>query len=204
MNEPSKLIDKILSEAKAVADAEKKNASDKAKEILDKARQKAKDASDKAGANAAAEAEERKKRIKSVYDLEHKKDILAMKRGVLDAAFARAEADITKLPDADFCGLMTRLLLDCADDGTGEICVAKSDEKRLGTDFLKKANLALKTKCGQGEVTFAKEMCEKKGGFIYRKGGMEIDCSVEAVVALAREQMETDAAVILFENGEKN
>ncbi|MEX1307954.1 MAG: V-type ATP synthase subunit E family protein [Eubacteriales bacterium] len=204
MNEPIKLIEKILSEAKAVADAEKKNADDKAKEILDKAKQKAKDATEKAEANASAEAEERKKRIKSVYDLEHKKDILAMKREVLDAAFSKAEADIAKLPDGDFCALMTRLLLDCADDGTGEICVAKADTNRLGDDFLKKANDALKAKCGKGDVALAKDTCGKKSGFIYRKGGMEIDCSVEAVVNLAREQVETDAAAILFGEGEKN
>ena len=150
MNEPSKLIDKILSEAKAIADAEKTNATTKAKEILDKAEQKVKDASDKAKANAAAEAEERKKRIQSVYDLEHKKDILTMKRDVLNKAFEKAVADIAKLPDADFCGLMTRLLLDCAENGTGEISVAKADEKRLGADFLKKTNEQLKDKVRHG------------------------------------------------------
>ncbi len=198
MNEPSKLIEKILSEAKSTAETEKKNADDKAREVLTKAEQKAKDAGDRAAANAETEAEERWKRIKSVYDLEHKKDVLAMKRGVLDTAFAKAVDDIAALPDDKFCGLMTRLLLECAESGTGEISVAKADTKRINDAFLAKANAALKEKTGKGEVTLAKDTCDKKGGFVYRKGGMEMDCSVEAVVALAREQMETDVAAILF------
>ncbi len=204
MNEPSKLIEKILSEAKAVANAEKKNADEKAREILGKAEQKAKDARERADAGAAAEAEDRKKRIQSVYDLEHKKDILAMKRDVLDTAFSKAENDIAALPDADYCGLMTRLLLECAESGTGEICVADADKKRLGADFLAKANAALKEKTGKGEVTLNPGSNGKKSGLVYRKGGMEIDCSVTAVVTLAREQMETDVAAILFDDEEKN
>ncbi len=121
-----------------------------------------------------------------------------MKRGVLDLAFTKAVDDITALPDDKFCGLMTRLLLECAESGTGEICVAKSDTKRLGEAFLVKANAALKERCGKGEIVLSKDTCDKKGGFVYRKGGMEMDCSVEAVVAQAREQMETEVAAILF------
>jgi len=198
LNEPSKLIEKILSDAKAVADAEQQNANEKAAEIIEKAEHKANDRREEAKANAKTEAEARKKRIQSVYDLEHKKDVLAMKRDVLDTAFAKAVTDILALPDAQYAGLMTRLLVECAETGEGEICVANADKNRLDSAFLSKANAALKAKAGKGDVVISQTACNKQGGFIYRKGGMEVDCSVEAVVALEREKMETDVAAILF------
>lgn len=199
---PDKLIEKILSEARDTADIESKNAKTKAKEIADKAKKKAVDMSEKAKMSALDEARERKRRIKSVYDLEHKKDILAMKRLVLDEAFESAVDDIIALPKDKFQELMVKLLVSCSETGVGGVRVSKNDKTRLGEDFVKKANAELKKSVGKGEVILLSETCDKKGGFIFVEGGLEMDCSVEALVSLAREQIETDAAAKLFKEEE--
>ena len=198
MSDPKRLIDKILAEAKQKAEQEATYAQQKAGEVVNKAKQKAKGNAEKARLAALEEAVERKRRVKSVYDLEHKKDILTMKRDVLDDVFDKAVDDIAALDDARYLKLMTRLLVECADTGEGGIKIAESDQKRLGPDFIDSANEALKKAAGKGEVQRLKETCDRKGGFIYVNGGMEIDCSIEAVVALARERIETDAAARLF------
>lgn len=193
-----KLIEKILSEARDTAVIEQNSAQTKADEIVKKAKSKAKDIKQRAQKEALAEAKERKRRIKSVYDLEHKKDILAMKRDVLDEAFRAAIDDVASLPKDKYQELMIKLLVSCTETGKGSIKVAKNDKDRLGSDFVKKANDVLKKSVGSGEVTILEEICDKAGGFVFCDDGLEIDCSVEAVVALMREKIETDAAGILF------
>ncbi len=198
MSDPKRLIDKILSDAKNAAKQETDAAQVRADEIIKTAKQKAKNSAEKARLSALEEAAERKRRVKSVYDLEHKKGILAMKREVLDEAFKLTVDDIAALDDDRYFKLMTRLLMDCTETGEGAIMVAKNDAKRLSDGFIGLANDALKKAVGKGEVKRLKETCDRKGGFIFVDGGMEIDCSIEAVVALARESIETDAAARLF------
>jgi V/A-type H+/Na+-transporting ATPase subunit E len=198
LSESIKLIEKILSEANTRAEQETAASKLKADEIIAKAKAKADTIISKAKTYAEGEAVERQRRVKSVYDLEHKKNILAMKRDVLDIAFKSAVDDVAKLSDEKYEDMMQKLLISCATDGKGAIKVAKSDVNRLGADFVKSANDALKKSVGTGEVTLLSETCDKKGGFIYVSGGMEMDCSIEAVATLERENIETQAAEILF------
>jgi len=201
LSDPKNLIDKIISDAQKIAEAETTAAQNKADDIIKKAKAKASEIAKKAKLDALKEAEERKRRVKSVYDLEYKKDVLAMKRDVLNDAFTAVIDDIVKLDDETYLALMTRLLVECSPSGDGSVCVAKGDKKRLSDAFIMRANKTLKETVGVGEITLLKETCDKKGGFVYVNGGLEIDCSVEAVVALAREAIETDAAEKLFSEG---
>lgn len=201
MSDPKKLIDKILSDAEMIAKIEISSAKDKANDIIQKAKLRAEDIAKKAKLEALEEAKEQTRRFKSVCDLAHKKNVLAMKREVLDAAFAAVVDDIVRLDDEPYLALMTRLLMDCSPSGEGAVCVAKKDKARLNETFILRANQMLKEKIGKGEVALLKETCDKKGGFVFVRGGLEIDCSVEALVALMREKIETDAAERLFEEG---
>jgi len=199
LSESIKLIEKILSEAKEKAEVETKSMQAKADKIIAKAKAKASSILEKAEQEAKVEAVERKRRVKSVYDLAHKKDVLAMKRQVLDMVFEKAVDDFANLSDDEYVEFMLKLLLSCSDDGMGGIKVSVNDVKRLNTDFVKKANEQLKASNGAGNIELLPETCDKKGGFIYVNGGMEMDCSVEAVIALERENIETEVAAILFE-----
>jgi len=199
LSESIKLIEKILSEAKEKAAFETKTMQFKADEVLIKAEEKAAKILKKAVDNAKVEAVDRKRRVKSVYDLAHKKDVLSMKREVLDTVFEKAIDDFATLDKAAYKEFMLKLLLSCSPDGKGSIKVSKNDTAKLDTDFLNKANDALKGAVGAGNITLESETCDKKGGFIYFNGGMEMDCSVEAVITLKREGCETQVAQILFE-----
>ena len=199
MSESIKLIEKILSEAKEKAEVETKSMQAKAEEIAAKADAKVESILEKAGDSAKVEAVDRKRRVKSVYDLAHKKDVLAMKREVLDMVFEKAVDDFSALSDDEYLKFMQKLLVSCSPDGKGSVMVSENDKSRLNADFVKAANSELKASVGAGDLDLLSETCDKKGGFVYHNGGMEMDCSVEAVIALERENIETEVAAILFE-----
>ena len=193
-----KLIEKILGDAQAEAeklwhDAEEKKQAMHEELMRDIEKQKAAIEKD-----AASAAEERKRRMAAVYDLEYRKQLLAAKQDMMMQAKALAQDKLKALSDADYLRLMKRHLLACAPSGEGSIAVSKG-EKRLNDAFLNSVNSELKSKAGKGSLTFSPEKRDILGGFVYINGGMEIDVSLEALLEQAWADCETEVAKVLFE-----
>lgn len=193
-----KLIEKILGDAKADADkywreAEEKKLKMRDELLSDIGKQRA-----RIEKEAEAAAQENKRRLAAVYDLEFRKQILAAKQEMMSRTRRLAFEKLCSVSDAEYIALMKKKLIDCAKTGGGSIAVSKN-EKRLGSAFLAEVNSELKRKTGKGEVKFSPEKLDIAGGFVYSEGGMEINVSLEALLEEVWQESETDAAKLLFD-----
>lgn len=194
------------------------NADTIARRIVEDARKAAQEAVDAANARAeearkAAAAEVEKKREAALAradedaarqrenalrmaELDQRKALLAMKREMIDSAFAQALEALIAMPVEQARAVNMRLLLDAA-EGEMELVVAQADEAIFSAEFLAEANRNLAAKGAR--VRLAAQRKPARGGFILRRGGMEISCEYAALVARVRPLWETDVAQMLFQ-----
>lgn len=193
-----KLIEKILGDARSEAEKLWQDAEEKKQAMQEELKrdiEKQKAAIDK---DASAAAQEQKRRMAAVYDLEYRKQLLSAKQDVMRQAKLRAQNKLKSLSDADYIDLMKRRLIACAPSGEGSIAVSKG-ERRLNETFLSSVNSELKSKTGKGGLKFSSEKRDMLGGFVYLSGGMEIDVSLEALLEEAWADCEAEVARVLFE-----
>ncbi len=193
-----KLIEKILGDAKSEADKLWREAEEKKHamhEELMRDIEKQRAAIEK---DASSDAQEQKRRMAAVYDLEYRKQLLSAKQEMMKQAKALALEKLKTLGDGDYLRLMKQRLVACAPSGEGSIAVSKG-EKRLNEAFLSDVNAELKRRAGKGDLKFSSEKRDMLGGFVYISGGMEIDVSLEALLEETWADCETEVAKVLFE-----
>jgi V/A-type H+-transporting ATPase subunit E len=193
-----KLIEKILGDAQADAGRYLRDAEEKKQRMHDELMRDIDKQRNRIEKEAEAAAQENKRRLAAVNDLESRKQLLAAKQEMMARARKLAFEMLGSISDAEYISLMKKKLLNCAKTGRGSIAVSKN-EKRLNESFLSEVNAELKRKAGKGEVAFSPERLDIAGGFIYKDGGMEINVSLEALLDEAWRDSEADAAKLLFE-----
>lgn len=193
-----KLIEKILGDAQADADRYWRDAEEKRLRMREELMRDIDKKRLLIEKEAEAAAQENKRRLAAVNDLEYRKQLLAAKQEMMARARKLAFEMLRGISDTEYIALMKKKLLGCAKTGVGTIAVSKN-EKRLDGAFLSEVNAELKRKTGRGEVAFSPERPDIAGGFIYSDGGMEINVSLEALLDEAWRESEADAAKLLFE-----
>lgn len=124
--------------------------------------------------------------------LETGKTLLRGKQTWVQRAYERAEEKLCALPTEAYRTMLETLLMRAAPDGRGEVLVSKRDQT-LGKEIVRAVN----EKIG-GQLVLSKEMRSLKGGLLLRKGRVEVDCSVEMLVALQKEETMGTVAKLLF------
>lgn len=169
--------------------------------ILEEARMKAsqivengKKAAEKSGQEIISrkekEAEAEKDRILTTEKLESRKKSLMAKQEVMDKVFSRALEAILNL--ADYEKLMEHLILSVAEGGE-EIVLSPRDESRLSEEFFRRVNARLSE-----PLKVSEETRDISGGFILKKGNIEINESFDAKMKTLRDEMESKVARVLF------
>ncbi|MGI5848462.1 MAG: V-type ATP synthase subunit E [Christensenellales bacterium] len=198
MAEAEKLIEKIKSDAQHDAEQYWHDAEENKQQMRDALLQEI-DILKKEMENAAHEtAEENKKRLAAIYDLEYRKKLLSAKQEIMQQVKSLALQKLCALSDAEYISLMKNRLLRCTKTGEGGIAVSKN-ETRLTETFLSEVNQYLEKTLGNGNIRFLPEKRDILGGFIFIDGGMEINISLEALLNEAWQNAETDVAKLLFE-----
>lgn len=193
-----KLIEKIIRDAEQQAEKLTREADAKIQETreeLGRDLEKQKALMEKEAAEAA---QEKKRRMAAVYDLEYRKQLLGAKQEMMGKAKALTLEKLLALPDTRYVALMKDRLVKCASSGEGSVIISKT-EKRLTGAFLADVNSELKNTAGKGALAFAAEKRDMLGGFVYVSGGMEINVSLEALLDEAWQESESEVAGILFE-----
>ena len=143
-----KIKERILEEAreekeKIIADAEAQ-----AQEILRQHEQKAKEILDDMLDKAGKAAEEKKRRIISMAQLENRKALLQAKQQIIDEVFEKAKVALQSMPDEKYQNLIANLLKTSVLTGNEEVIISERDKNRITADFIQKVN---KTISGMGK-----------------------------------------------------
>jgi len=192
------LRERILEEARRQAQANIERAEKEAAQIIQAARQKAEDKSKSILEKAQREAEERRRRLISVAELEGRKQKLSTKQELIEEAFRKAVEKLNSLPDQHYREIITDMVISSVKSGDEEVIFSEKDRKRLGNKFIDNINKRLKSKGIKGDVRLSGETRDIDGGFILKKGNVEINNTFEALIRMRREELETEVVKVLF------
>lgn len=177
-------------------------------EAAAEAAEKVKDAGNEAAAkreqiltHARREAEEQKRRIIGMAELEARKELLAVKQELIKEAFERALQELAHGDDQAYLAVLRSLLLTHVERGDETVICSDRDRERIPSEFWEELNGTLAERGITGAIKLSSEPRPMQGGFILQTGGMEINCSLEALLQSRREELEPDVAALLFPGG---
>lgn len=227
MNNLEKITGRIIDEALAEADSIIAAAVESAAQITEDGEHRINDAVKMAQKTAEKETLSTIERAYSTADMKKREILLGTKVGLIAKAYRLAEEKILNLDDREYCIFAGHLLCDAVADRVATVEKLRAeygDEEEYSLDFeavfnakdkelrapviVKTAKMFLKkisTELGKTEISVSSDTADISGGLILRCGDIEINCSVEAVIADIREETEPDVARILFtQNSEGN
>jgi len=147
---------------------------------------------------ARAEAAERKRRIRTVAQLDMRKELLGVKQELIHTAFERVLEQLQNLSVEAYQDTVYQLLMGLVRDGNEEIIIASGDEGRWNDAFLNRINQGLQEKGIPGQVRLSEERRNLRGGFVLKSRNMEINSSFESILRTVRDEMEPQVAQVLF------
>jgi len=192
---------RILNEARQEAQKFIDEAEIKASSIRGEQVQKADKLKIKLENEAKAHASDHKKRLIAAAELEMRKDLLKVKREMLDVAFKNSVSSIRNLPSSEYCEIVKGMLLSLSFQGEADIVFPRADKENFGNGFIEEMNAVLKAIGKDMSVKLAEDEGAFEGGFLLRGNGFEINNSLEAITKLVRDEAEPIAAKILFADG---
>ncbi|MEG0934187.1 MAG: V-type ATP synthase subunit E family protein [Clostridia bacterium] len=190
------ITNKILEDARAQAAQTLLEAREKAARIQADADAAAAVKKRESQKQADRQAVEVRDRMLRMAELDQKKAMLSVKREVIEQAFLNALERMRKMPDTQKRAYLQKLIVSSAQGG--EALIVSGEEAALYDGAFLGALRAALEKAGKANVTLAGETRPLGGGFVLKKGGMEINCAFQAVLGQYRASLEAEVAAVLF------
>ena len=195
--------EKIIAHIRADGDAEAKRIIDAASKQAEEIRAESFKASlsedEKLMKAGKAECEDILSGSRRIAEMEAKKSVLSVKQEMVASAFDAAQEEIVNMPRDKYTQFLARMAADAATVGEEEIILNEFDKKELGKDVCKAANELLQAKGVPGALTLSEDTADISGGLIVRFGGIETNCSIDALIRQRRSGLSTEIAAVLFE-----
>lgn len=195
--------EKIIAHIRADGDAQAKNIIDEASTQAEELRAESFKAAlaeyEKLMQAGNAECEDILSGSRRIAEMEAKKSVLSVKQEMVALAFDAARSEIVNMPRDKYTQFLARMAADAASTGEEEILLNESDRKELGKAVCKAANELLSAKGMPGRLTLSEDTADICGGVIIRCGGIETNCSIDALIRQCRSGLSTEVAAVLFE-----
>lgn len=182
-------------EAKKIIDAASKQAEEKRAESFKAALSEY----EKLMQAGNAECEDILSGSRRIAEMEAKKSVLSVKQEMISAAFDAAREEIVNMPRDKYTQFLARMAAEAAVSGMEEIVLNARDKAEVGKAVCKAANELLSAKGTPGKLTVSEETADISGGVIVRFGGIETNCSIDALIRQRRSGLSTEVAAALFE-----
>ncbi len=193
-----KILERIEREAQSEADHIKSRAAAATDEILKTAQAEAEVLKAQALEKAGSDAEQRKERIISTANLDLRKALLAERQDAIDTAFREAVESLLNMDDAEYQKIMRDMILASVQTGEEEVIFSERDRADLGDEFLAEVNQQLLESGKTGKLTLYQDTYNMFGGFVLRRGKIELNSTFETLFKSSREELESDVSKILF------
>lgn len=194
-------IDKITARIEAEGAAEAARLAEetalRCKEIAEAGEAKARERYWQRVKEGAKAAEERGQRLAKTADMEARKSILATKQTIVAETFRLAEEKLLALSGEEYLDFLASLTARASSTGEEEIVLAEKD-KALGQKVLSRANALLSGAGKTAKLTLSARTGDHAAGLVLRQGNISVNCTVEALMAQAREEMAAEVASELF------
>ena len=188
-----KIITQIEQDTKAVCDDMIAKGEFRAKRIIDEANSKAEAIRSAEEEKIAAAVADIKKRGDSAADLEEKKILLYTKQDIISRMMNSAIDLVKNLPDEEYFALILKMIKKYSLEQDGLIRFGKKDLGRLPKGFIDSVN-----QVSNGVLILSDEPADIDAGFILIYGGIDENCSFDAIFAGKSETLNDKAGKLLF------
>jgi V/A-type H+-transporting ATPase subunit E len=191
------ITERIIKDARTRADAILALGNARADEQRVKSEESIKEEQEAAMDKAEDEGAELRASMLRMAELDQAKLMLAMKREVIDRAFARSADMMRDMPPKAARAYIEGLLLKTA-AGDEEIIVAEADAALYDPVFISSINAKLSGAGGKGELRLSGERRDLNGGFVLRRGDIEVNCAFDTIIKQIKPDMELEVSRMLF------
>ncbi|NLZ49678.1 MAG: V-type ATP synthase subunit E [Clostridiales bacterium] len=198
MSDINVIINKIIKDAENERDAILKEAKDEEASIVSKSVAKAE--SEKAAMieKAKKDAAIKKERIISSATIEVRNKKLAAKQQVISKVFNQALEKMKALPKEQYVNFVKNSLVALDLKGDEKIRISKKDADIIDQALLDEVNKILSSEGKKANLKLSSEHGDFAGGFIVEKGKIDLNYTFEALLDLAKDNLEHEVANILF------
>ena len=143
------------------------------------------------------DGEQARDRMLRMAQLDRKKARLAAQRAVMDKAFAQALSKMESMPGENLYTFFVTLCASNAQDGA-QVLIGRKNRNWYQPAFLSDVQQALEKKGKTLSLTLSDEPFEGTG-FALKGEGMQIDCTLSALLNQYRAELETPVSRVLFD-----
>lgn len=133
-------------------------------------------------------------RTKSTIELNERQMLLNKKQELIEMVLVKARETLVELPEDKYFGLLLNIAKENVLKGKGKILFSKRDKERIPASFEDELNASIK----DGEIKVSDETRKIDGGFILVYGGIEENCSFDAIFRTERENLQDIVQKELF------
>lgn len=198
MNGIERISKRLIADAQAEIAALNAETEETCSAIRAEYQQKAQQAYEQRMQEGTRASEQWVERYASAAEMEAKKSTLAFKQELVSKTFEAAALWLTKLPRKDYTRFLARQAASAASCGQEELIFNAKDAAEVGKAVVKAANELLEQRGLPGQLTVSEETREIPGGVIVRMGGIEVNCAVDMLVQMSRNELSTQVAELLF------
>lgn len=189
-----KITEQIIAEASKEALQVQEKAARESQAVLEKAKQQAESIRKETLLQANLDAKLLKDRKVSVAELEARKLRLAAKQNAIGKSFDQALESLANKEETRYVKLLVAAISQTGVTG-GELMLNQMDRSSVGKRVVELANATGTV----GQVSLSEATIDAKGGFVLRKGSMEINSTLETMVNAIRESATPEVVEILFQ-----
>lgn len=190
-----KITSGIIDDAKSEANAIIEKAQENANEIIASAENECSEELTQAQARIDAEYNRELKKIDDAAAARVRLDVLTEKQRIIDSMLGVAFDELCNIDDEKYKNIITDLFSKRIRKGNAKMYFSKSDIDKLGTDFFE----GLKDIATKNESTLnISERNDIKKGFMLIMGGIEENCTFEAMFGASKSILSDKTAQILF------
>ena len=199
MNGIEKILDHIKAESDAQCEEIERAAAEERERIAADYADKERDEYRKLLDAGANEAQRRLERLNSIAALESKKHVLMTQQEMVTVAFEQAANKLLELPKSEYVSFLAKHAAAASLSGVEQIVLSPADRNNVGAEVVEAANSALRAAGRNASLTLSEKTASIRGGLILSGGSIEVNCSVDALVAEFRNELSPAVASALFE-----
>ena len=182
-----KMKSQILDEAKAAAEGKIAEAKAQAEETIRSAKEDAAKQTESILHKSKNDVSNYQERMVSSIDLQKRTKILAAKQEVIAGVLEKARAKVEAMEAGEYFSMLLKMVEKYALAQDGEICLCAADLARLPEGFEAEVSRIAKEK--GGSLKLSGEGKQIKNGFILVYGGVEENCTINAMFDAKKDEL---------------
>lgn len=189
------ILQQIADDAKAETEELLQTAKAEQEKLLTEAKAKAKETEQAAIALGEEQAKQIRERAESAAQMQRRNAVLACKQELISETIEQTKHALATAPDEQYFSVLVKLAGKFAAEGKAELRLNQKDLNRLPADFAEQ----LKVAAPQAEITVSDKPIDIKDGFLLVYGGIDINCTLDAVFDGAQAELSDAVSRILWQ-----